>query len=169
VDYAWAKAQGARLAQAVSQLHAEHPEVHISLLGHSAGAAVALLAAEAAEPGAIDSVVVLAPSVSADFDVRPALSHINCTLDVFHSIRDWLYVGVTTRVVGTVDRTHRVAAGRVGFRILSDDPCDALLYTRLRQHAWQPADRELGNNGGHYGGYQPDFLRAQVIPIFFGK
>ena len=113
-------------------------------------------------------VVLLAPSVSAIYDLRPALCKVRCAIDVFHSRRDWLYLGMGTRVLGTVDKSHHVAAGRFGFRPVAADGCDLALYGKLRQHAWVLADLRLGNTGGHYGGYQPGYLRAAIVPIFFG-
>ena len=35
--------------------------------------------------------------------------------------------------------------------------------------AWQPSDRELGNDGGHYGAYQPDYLKVRVLPVLLGS
>jgi hypothetical protein len=37
------------------------------------------------------------------------------------------------------------------------------------QHPWQPSYRQLGNEGGHYGAYQPEYLKAQVLPVLLGN
>src|SRR5207249_1321358 len=110
-----------------------------------------------------------APSVATTYDVRPALAHLNGPLDVYYSKRDWFMLGVATRLLGTTDRSHGLAAGRIGFRPLTSPPDDCELYGKLRQHPWSPDDRPLGHTGGHYGGYQPDYLRARIIPTFFGN
>ncbi len=43
---------------------------------------------------------------------------------------------------------------------------DTVLYGKLRQHPWSRDLLWTGNRGGHYGSYQPPFLRAYVLPIF---
>jgi pimeloyl-ACP methyl ester carboxylesterase len=164
--YRWARMQGHRLAETLLAYHAEHPGMRIYLMGHSAGAAVVLTAVEELPPDMVEGIVLLNPSISATYDLRPALANVRCAIDVFHSRADWIYLGVATRLVGTIDRSHRIPAGRYGFRPIGDDPEEAALYSKLRQHAWEPADRRLGHNGGHYGAYQFDYLRANVVPIF---
>jgi hypothetical protein len=57
----------------------------------------------------------------------------------------------------------------VGFRRLIATPGDAALYAKLAQHAWDPAVAWSGNRGGHYGGYQPGYLHAYVLPLLTGK
>jgi hypothetical protein len=44
-------------------------------------------------------------------------------------------------------------------------PADAALYAKLRQHPWRHSVEWTGNHGGHYGGYQPEFLRCFVLPL----
>jgi pimeloyl-ACP methyl ester carboxylesterase len=176
--YRWARQQGSRLADTILNYHARNPGTCIYLMGHSAGAAVVLAAVEELPANSVDGIVLLAPSISAIYDLRPALCKVRCAIDVFHSRRDWLYLGMGTRLVGTLDKTRRVAAGRFGFRPVelgmgvgrqrAVDACDLALYAKLRQHAWRPADLRLGNNGGHYGGYQPGYLRAYIVPNFLG-
>jgi pimeloyl-ACP methyl ester carboxylesterase len=169
IGHAWGLEQGHRLAQTVLDYHDEHPDLRIYLLGHSAGALVVLAAIEELPPGLIEGIVLLSPSVSRIYDLRPALARVAGTIDVFYSPRDYVYLGVLMHVIGTSDRTHRAAAGRVGFSTFIDCPEDAFLYSKLRQYRWQPEDRALNHNGGHYGGYQPDFLRERVMPAFFAS
>jgi pimeloyl-ACP methyl ester carboxylesterase len=169
IGYAWARAQGEKLAAEIIAFHQQHPCVKIYLWGHSAGAAVVLAALESVPPCLVEGMVLLAPSVSAFYDLRPALCRVACSIDVFHSRRDWWYLGLGTRIIGTSDKTHRVAAGRFGFRAYIESPDDECLYGKLRQHPWHREDRELGNNGDHYGGYQPDYLRTYIMPLFFNQ
>ncbi len=166
-DFRHARAEGGKLAQLIVDYHHHYPGVRIYLFAHSAGSAVVLAAVELLPPGYVDGVALLAPSVSAFYDLRPALCRVNCFIDVYHSRRDWLYLGVGSRVVGTSDNTHRVAAGRFGFRPLVDHADDVALYDKLRQIPWERGDRAAGHNGSHFGGYQPDYLRANIIPSFF--
>jgi len=101
---------------------------------------------------------LLAPSVSTFYDVRPALAAIRRRLDVYYSAHDRLYLGLGTGIFGTSDRLHAPASGRVGFQVHED-------LHKLRQHEWQRSDWPTGNRGGHYGAYQPGYLRQQVVPL----
>jgi pimeloyl-ACP methyl ester carboxylesterase len=156
--------EGRRLAQQIWQ-RKQSCGLPVYLMGHSAGCAVALIAVEELPPGTVERVVLLAPAVSANYDLRPALARVNGGIDVFYSERDWGYLGVGVLVTGTADRHWGRAAGRVGFRATVQCPQDAALYAKLRQHPWQRTVEWTGNHGGHYGGYQPEFLRRFVLPL----
>ena len=165
LGYRYARDQGKGLAAAVVAYHAAHPDRPIHLLGHSAGSTVVMAALEELPPDLVERAVLLSPSLSACYEVRPALRHVKSGLYVFYSPYDYWYLGVITRLVGTADRRWTATSGRVGFAV---DPADeeTWLYRKLYQRAWQPEDRELGNNGGHYGNYQPAFMRLHVLPLF---
>jgi hypothetical protein len=117
----------------------------------------------------VDRIVLLAPSVCASYDLRPALRGARCGIDVFHSGRDRLILGLGMRVVGTADRGCRTAAGQYGFTPVVASPADAALYARLHQHPWDPVVQWSGNDGGHYGSNQAGFLRAYVLPLLVGN
>jgi pimeloyl-ACP methyl ester carboxylesterase len=165
-DYTHAQCEGRRLAERIVAYRRASPAGAIYLVGHSAGAAVILAAMEAVPPGVVDQVVLLAPALSADYDVRPALRAVRCGIDVFCSKRDWIYLGLGTGIFGTADRHWTAASGLVGFRVAGDSCEDQALYAKLRQHPWHPCLAWTGNLGGHYGGYQPEFLRSYVLPLF---
>jgi pimeloyl-ACP methyl ester carboxylesterase len=164
-DYAYARCQGQRLAASVCAYQRNHPENVVYLLGHSAGSAVALAAAENLAPESVERIILLAPSVSAQYDLRRALQTTRCGLDVFTSGRDQWSLGLGIALVGTADREPGPAAGRVGFAPHVATPQDAALYARLRQHPWDPCLEWTGNRGGHYGAYQDNYLRAYVLPL----
>ena len=113
----------------------------------------------------VEGAILLSPSLSCDYDVRPALRSLKRSLHVFYSPDDYFYLGMVTGILGNADRRWCENAGRAGFRV-QPDPAEPELLNKLVQRPWQPADRELGNDGGHYGNYQPDFLRARVISLF---
>jgi predicted alpha/beta hydrolase family esterase len=158
--------EGRRLAGQVLAVQKQCPDLAIYLVGHSAGSAVILTAASCLPPSTVDRIVLLAPAVSAQYDLRAALRCARQGMDVFHSKRDWLWLGVGVAVVGTTDRCWSAAAGRVGFHVIAQTPEDAALFAKLRQHPWNPMVAWSGNAGGHYGSYKPDFLRAYVLPLF---
>jgi pimeloyl-ACP methyl ester carboxylesterase len=164
-DICYARVQGRRLAERVTAFRSACPGAAIYLVGHSAGCMVALAAVEELPPGTVDRVVLLAPSLSAAYDLRPALRGVRGGIDVFCSRRDWLYLGLGTIVVGTADRRWSAASGRVGFRPPEGPNEDLTPYAKLHQHPWNECQGWTGNQGGHYGGYQPAFLRAYVLPL----
>src|SRR5262249_22767887 len=133
MDYDHARTEGACLAGQILARRQNCPGGPIYLVAHSAGSAVVLAAAEALPPNSVDGIVLLAPSVSADYDVRPALRCARHGVDVFCSERDVLFLGLGVSLVGTADRHWSAAAGRVGFRPVVTTPEDAVLYTKLRQ------------------------------------
>jgi pimeloyl-ACP methyl ester carboxylesterase len=165
VDRGHALKEGAELAREVAAAEQACPGVQISLVGHSAGCTVVLAAAESLPPGTLDRIVLLAPAVSTDHDLRPALACARRGIDVFYSKNDTLYLGVGVAILGNADRERSPAAGRIGFRPVLAGPGDAALYANLRQYPWEPSLEATGNLGGHYGAYQPGFLRVAVLPL----
>src|SRR5205085_1715720 len=132
----------------------DHAGVPIYLIAHSAGSAVLIAALENLPPNTVDRAFLLAPSLSATYDIRPALRTVRNGLHVFYSRRDTAYLGVWTGILGNSDRRWGPSSGRIGFQVLPACPQDAYLYGKLFQRPWQPADRAAGNDGKHYGDYQ---------------
>jgi pimeloyl-ACP methyl ester carboxylesterase len=166
VDFAHCRREGARLAAEVlcyRRPQAGGPPLPVYLLAHSGGCAVALAAAEQLPPGALERVVLLSPSVSAEYDLRPALRCPRRGIDVFHSDHDRAYLGVAVGIFGTADRRWTSAAGRVGFQVpaTAQDP----LFLKLRQYPWHPSAARAGHDGGHFGAHDARFLRASVVPL----
>jgi pimeloyl-ACP methyl ester carboxylesterase len=166
MDFGHAQCEGQRLAGRIAALRREHPEWDIYLVGHSAGCAVVLSAAGDLPANTVKRVVLLAPSVSADYDLRPALRGSRDGIDVFFSSRDVFYLGLGVAVTGTADRRwSSPAAGRTGFRPILEGCQDAPLYAKLRQHGWDPCVEWTGNRGGHYDAYKSSYLRSYVLPL----
>jgi hypothetical protein len=165
LDVGHSRRQGARLAEEVRRCQAARPDLPVSLVAYSAGTAVALAAAERLPPDSLACVVLLAPAVSAGYDLRPALVRARGGIDVFTSERDRFWLGVGTAVVGTADGRADAAAGRVGFRPPALCPAEAALAGRLRQHPWDPCVAWTGHEGGHAGSLRLGYLRAYVLPL----
>jgi pimeloyl-ACP methyl ester carboxylesterase len=160
--------QGERLAAQVAAYRKAYPGRKVYLIGHSAGCAVVLAAAERLPPDSVDRIILLAPSVCTAYDLRPSLRTARCGIDVFTSREDWLVLGLGMKIVGTAERQCRTAAGEYGFEPRIDCPADAALYEKLRQHAWDPVVAWTGHGGGHYGSNEPGYLRAYVLPLLTG-
>jgi pimeloyl-ACP methyl ester carboxylesterase len=166
IGYAHARAEGSRLARTISRFRHDHPETPVHMLGHSAGAMVVIFALEELPANAVDQVVLFSPSVSACYDVLPALRAVKLSLHNFYSNSDWGYLGIAIGILGNSDHRWGPSSGRYGFCTPPPTPENVQLLAKLHQRSWQPCDRELGNFGGHYGNYQPDFLRMRVLPLF---
>jgi pimeloyl-ACP methyl ester carboxylesterase len=166
LDQEHARQEGQRLAEEILCYKKQQPEsaLPIDLFAHSAGSAVVLYAAEYLPPDSIECIVLLAPSVSADYDIRPALRCARHGMEVFHSVRDRGYLGVGMAIFGTSDHRRGAVAGRVGFRVPCDAGPDSALYARLHQHPWDPSLNWTGHTGGHFSGYEAGYLRAAVVP-----
>jgi pimeloyl-ACP methyl ester carboxylesterase len=154
--------RGVTLAEMVRHNRQQFPDAPITLVGHSAGSGVVLAAAENLPPGSIDRIVLLSPSLSEHYDMRPALTATRDGIDAFISDEDWVWLGVLVQMLGTPDDPQSVrACGRYGFNIPPDDP----LYGKLHVHRWTADEKRIGNDGGHFGGYQPAFIRERVFPL----
>jgi hypothetical protein len=157
---------GHKLAELIWACRQEGPEQPIYLLAHSAGCGVALIAAENLPPNSLERIVLLAPAVSSKRELRGALRSSRQGIDAFISKNDWCCLGLGTMLTGTTDRSWTPkAAGRIGFQPCSSGPEDEALYAKLRQYPWDPSLKWTGHKGGHYGPYQPGFLRAFVLPL----
>jgi pimeloyl-ACP methyl ester carboxylesterase len=165
IAFGHAREEGRRLAAEVVVLRQGCPDAPVYLVGHSAGCAVVAAAAEWLPPDGVDGIVLLAPALSQGYDLRPVLRCARQRVDVFYSEHDWVYLGLFTSLIGTSDRHWTAASGRYGFLPPAGEPGDFALARRLRQHPWQPGYAATGNRGGHYGIYQPDFLRCYVLPL----
>lgn len=166
-DRGHARDEARRLATQVlcyQQPRPEGPPLPVSILAHSGGCAVALAAAELLPPNSVERIILLSPSVSAEYDLRPALLAARQGIDVFHSRRD-AFLGVATAVLGTADRRWTAAAGRVGFDAPDAAAPGASLYLKLRQYPWHDCVAWTGNNGGHAGTVRSRFVRAYVMPL----
>jgi pimeloyl-ACP methyl ester carboxylesterase len=148
------KTQGQALACRVNAYLEQCPHARIYLIGHSAGTAVILAACACLPPGSVTRVILLAPSVSCSYDLRPALLAAYEGVDAFYSHRDM--VSLSMSVAPTADLRWFVgAAGYSGFRSACGE--DAALYANLRQYP--------NCYGGHFHCNQAAFLRDHVIPL----
>lgn len=165
-DWEHAQEQGCRLAERIASYHQAHPSQAIYLVAHSAGSGVALTAAAAVPPNVVNRIVLLAPSVSTEYDLRPALRGTKDGIDVFYSRRDVFSLGFGVRFVGTSDGGQGCqAAGRFGFQAQAETPEDELLYAKLRQYPWDRCQARAGNPGFHSGARRPRFLHEFVLPL----
>ncbi len=166
-DTEYSRAAGRRLADRVLCIKQQTPGKPVYVVAHSAGSAVTLACAEALPPATLERIVLLAPAVSAGYDLRPALICTRQGIDVFCSDRDRFYLGFGVRLLGTADGKRTDAAGRTGFCNPAPTAADAALYLKLHQHPWDPSVAWTGNNGEHNGTFKEAFMRTQVVPLLW--
>jgi hypothetical protein len=155
--------QGKQLARQIMAQRDGNPRCRICLVGYSSGAAVALAATPYLPEGSLDRIVLLSPCVSSRHDLRPALRCSREGIDEFHS--EWDVICLTLFVTGTGEGAGQTVAGRSGFVPVGDTPEDRQLYSKLRPHPWNGAERQAGHDGSHFGCVNRDFLRTQVLPF----
>jgi hypothetical protein len=160
-----AREKGHRLAGIISAERESCPNLPIYLIGHCAGSTVLLAAAEELPPDTVDRLILLAPSVPADYDLRSALCSSREGIDVFWSKSDYWYLGLGISLVNAIQGRCYSPAGRVGFKPSVRTPEDGACYVKLRQYPWEPSMACTGNLGGHYGTYQQGYLRQFVLPL----
>jgi pimeloyl-ACP methyl ester carboxylesterase len=161
----WHRDAELRLAQQITQWRQKHPEGRIVLIAHSAGAGVALGAVARLEPGIVAGpIILLAPDLSPDFDLRPALGHAD-VIHVFYSSKDEFFQGIGPEIVGTYDRVHCDGAGLKGFTLAN---LDASEKGRVIQHPYRDDWQKLGNDGGHYDWLAEPFVAGVIKPIIDG-
>ncbi len=150
------------LVDLINQWRKDHPSARICLIAHSAGAGVVLEAlSRLDETVVIGSVILLAPDVSPDYRLGPALRHTN-VIHVFYSEHDFFWQGGGTLVFGTYDGAHRDGAGRTGFTLA--DLTDAE-KKKVVQHPYQGEWKQYDNGGGHFDWLSGIFASQVLKPL----
>ena len=160
-------ARAADVADTIRSYRERRPDAPIFLVGKSGGCAVLVKALERLDEPSVERVVLLAPALSAGYDLAAALDNVRGEMVVFWSPLDVFFLGVGTGVFGTSDRIRGPGAGLVGFRTpaASDDPRRVEAYRKLRQVRWVPGMSSTGYFGGHLGPDSPFFLAKYVAPL----
>lgn len=151
-----------KLADQIMQWRKDHPGSRIVLIGHSAGAGVIAGALGRLDDSTVvGPVILLAPALSPDFDLRPALAHANI-VHVFYSAQDTFWQGIGSFIFGGYDGVHRDGAGRKGFTLaqLSAEQKETVI-----QHPWQPQWKSLGEDGGHFDWMSKPFVQKVLWPL----
>jgi hypothetical protein len=142
----------------------------VSLIGLSAGTAVAVFTAEAVPDDCpLDTVVLLGASISANYDLTSALRHVRGKLYIFTSPNDGV-LGLLMAATGTSDRQLGSAAGITGFVMPANatEETRRLYAERLVTIAWSKDFERVGNAGHHLDNVNKDFVRTYVAPLVMG-
>lgn len=162
---------GEMLATSIRRIQSRNPDIEITILAHSAGTSVALAGVSLLNENSIERLILLAPSVSKDYPIIPAIAAVKDSVHVFYSHEDTFILGPILRFTKTADlRKTQNAAGRYGFIPATRNREEELLVaTKLKQYAWKTEDAAIGNNGGHYGAYGQPYMDKKVLPLLFNN
>ncbi len=159
-----------KVADEVMTFRDQHPGKPVNLVGKSGGTGIVVKALELLPADAVETVVLIAPALSPQYDLSRALRAVRTRMVVFWSPLDVIVLGAGTRLFGTIDRVHTVSAGLVGFRPPSSpSPDQASAYAKLRQIPWRLSMARTGYLGGHVGPDLPAFLRKYVVPLLVAE
>jgi hypothetical protein len=158
-------------AQAVAEMiqtrAREHPSDPIILTAHSGGAGVLVWALEKLPADVhVDTVLLLAPALSPEYDLAPALRHVRGKMYAFTSNLDAIVLGAGTSTFGTIDGVKCDAAGRCGFVVPEDADDEA--YAKLVQVPYEAKWMREGNLGDHIGPMGFRFARNVLAPLVVG-
>jgi hypothetical protein len=140
--------------------------MEVYIVAKSAGCAIALKALSLVPENSVRKVVLLAPAVSPDYSLAPALRAVKEKLFAFWSPNDAFILGLGTTLFGTADGAYRRSAGMVGFTTpAAIDDETKRLYQKLHQIKWQPSMLLTLNFGDHQGSVMVPFLHNHVVPL----
>ncbi len=162
VDYRNNQEESRKIADMIVARRRADPASPIHLTAHSGGAGLLVWALEKLPPDVVvESVLLLAPALSPEYDLSGALSHVRGKMHVFSSEHDPV-LGAGTRLFGTIDRVKTDAAGRVGFR--RPAAADAEQYGKLVEHPYDSRWARAGNLGDHIGAMMEPFVVSILAP-----
>jgi pimeloyl-ACP methyl ester carboxylesterase len=155
--------KSADLAHAICTIRSCQPNRPVYLIGHSAGCAVVVHAAELLPAQSVQRIIMLSPALSPSYDLTKALRATKREIVSFNSRLDPTLR--CTMLFGTADRFYCVAAGVHGFTQPADlDDEGQHCYERLVQIPWT-WKRLLELQGPwHNSPTFPLYLGRQVVP-----
>jgi len=169
-DVRYKREKAGELAARIQEYRKEQPDAPVSLIGLSAGTAVAVLTAEAmSDDCPVDTVVLLGASIGANYDLTKALRHIRGKLYIFTSPNDGV-LGLLMVATGTADRQPGSAAGITGFVMPGNatEETRKLYAERLVTISWSKDFERAGNYGHHLDNVNKEFIRDHVAPLLMG-
>jgi hypothetical protein len=160
--------RAAGLARKIVEHTDQYPGTDVSVIGLSAGTAVAVFALEALpQDRQVHDVFLLASSMSAHYDLTAALRHVQNQVYVFTSDSDPV-LGVLVPLTGTADREFcgHCAAGLRGFHIPPGASNESRrLYAKVRSIP-VGFDRAMDEDyGGHTQTVSLSFVRDRIAPV----
>ena len=152
-----------RIADRVVAYNDAYPGRPVVLVGQSGGGAIAIWAAEHLTWGGdVEGVILIAPSLSPQYDLARAAANSKRGVVNFYSPHDWMLL--STAITGTMDGELTASAGRVGFEEPEAQSRPAA-YDKVFQIPWEPSMARCGHSGGHLSSGASDFIAGYVAPL----
>jgi hypothetical protein len=160
------KREAKRIADLILQQYKADPLRPIHLTGHSGGAGILTYALELLPDDVkVDSIIMLAPALSPQYDLSRALAHVNGHCYVFTSIFDVAVLSTGTKIFGTIDGIRSEAAGLRGF-VQPGKAADPDQYRKLVHFPYEKSwAKKYGNLGSHISCMSARFVRSFVAPV----
>lgn len=161
------RGKAADCAREIRQYARDNPGAPITLMGLSAGTAVAVFTLESLPPDCqVDNVVLLGASIAANYDLTRALQRVRNRMYVFTSEKDAV-LAYMVPMAGTADRQQGVdSAGLRGFQIPLRGSTDTRTqYAKLVHIRWKPEFAWAGNLGGHVDAVKAPFVQQYIAPL----
>ena len=135
-----------------------NPDQQVNLISLSAGTGIATWAVEAlGTQYKVDNLVLLGSSLSYDYDMTRALSHIKGKVFVYYSPHDEVLT-TGAAALGTVDRKFVDGAGLKGLYP------NGQKHPRIVNIGWSSRYSRLGWTGAHTDATSPAFIAREVAP-----
>lgn len=158
------RAQAQKIADMILAHVKADPTAPIYLTAHSGGCGLAVWALEELPPDVqVDTLLLLAPALSPDYDLSAALRHVRNHAYAFTSMNDNVVLGAGTRMFGTIDGVRCDAAGMGGFIMPSG--ADSQAYKKLIACPYEPGWVQYDDWGDHIGALSRPFAAAVLAPL----
>lgn len=164
------RGKAAELAGRIVRFRQDHPDAPITLIGFSAGSAVAVYTLESLPTSLmVENVILLSGSLSADYDLTRALAHVRQWMYIFTSDRD-VILTVLVPISGPADRRAgtRSVIGVSGAVMPANPGLETeRQYAKVVEVRWNPSFRGVADRGGHTDTVNEMFVRTFVAPLVF--
>lgn len=158
VNIAGNRLRAALLSGKIQDYIRRHPDQSVNLIALSAGTGIATWAVESLEKQYhVDNLVLLGSSLSFDYDMTRALSHIKGKVYVYYSPHDEVLT-TGAAALGTVDRKFVDGAGLRGMRP------NGRSNPRIVNIGWTSRYSRLGWTGAHTDATSPAFVAREIAP-----
>ena len=158
--------KASQISWRIRQYHWNYPQRPVVLVGQSGGGAIAIWTAEAMYAGQqVAGIILLAASISPDYVLDFALEKTRRGIVNFHSVHDWVLLGLGTTVYGTMDGAHSSAAGQIGFEVPHDLNGTGSIYRKLFQVPWRQEMAKTGHGGMHLTSGAEGYVAGYVAPF----
>jgi hypothetical protein len=125
---------------------------------------VAIWALEKLPPDiTVDTVLLMAPALSPEYNLTGALRHVRGELYAFTSIHDVVVLQAGTKLFGTMDGVFSAAAGFGGF--VRPPGADIELYKKLIPEPYEDAWMKYDDYGEHIGAMSRKFAANILAPL----